>query len=240
MMATPTTFERQELKYSITHTQRLLLEQLLRRYMQPDSFGRSTIHNVYYDTPDKRLIRRSLEKPVYKEKLRVRSYGTADMDSTVYVELKKKFRGVVYKRRTAMTEDAAKLWLDLNAPAPENTQIIREISHFKAVYYPLLPSVHLSYQREAFFGQEDGEFRMTFDDSIVWRNYDLSLTKGAYGQQLLAPGVQLLEVKAAYGIPLWLARFFSEQHIFKTTFSKYGSAYAALCQLQTNGGFLSA
>lgn len=226
-MGTPTTFQRKEVKYMITYRQRARLQRLMEEHMTPDSFGKSTIMNIYYDTENRQLIRHSMEKPIYKEKLRVRSYGTATPDSTVFVELKKKYKGIVYKRRVSMSQREAKLWLERGAQAPKDSQIVKEIDYFKQIY-PLEAAMFLSYQREAYFGKEDSDFRMTFDDAIFWRDYDICLCKGAYGRVLLPPHTQLLEVKAALGMPLWLADFFSENGIYKTSFSKYGNAYTAL------------
>lgn len=226
-MGTPTTFQRKEVKYMITYRQRARLQRLMEEHMTPDSFGKSTIMNIYYDTENRQLIRHSMEKPIYKEKLRVRSYGTATPDSTVFVELKKKYKGIVYKRRVSMSQREAKLWLERGAQAPKDSQIVKEIDYFKQIY-PLEAAMFLSYQREAYFGREDSDFRMTFDDAIFWRDYDICLCKGAYGRALLPPHTQLLEVKAALGMPLWLADFFSENGIYKTSFSKYGNAYTAL------------
>ncbi|WP_352399783.1 polyphosphate polymerase domain-containing protein [Anaerotignum sp.] len=235
-MSTPTTFERKEVKYFISYQQRGELSALIERYMSPDTFGKSTIMNIYYDTDDKQFIRHSMEKPVYKEKLRVRSYGTPTPDSTVFVELKKKYKGIVYKRRVSMSQSDAKLWLEKDAVPPQDTQIIREIDYFTHTN-AIKPSVLLSYQREAFFGKEDFDFRMTFDDAILWRDYDICLCKGAYGSELLPKGMQLLEVKAALGIPLWLSKFFSDNSIFKTSYSKYGNAYVAMTQRERRDKF---
>lgn len=226
-MATPTTFERQELKYLMTAGQYERLRELMEDYMKPDSFGRSTIHNIYYDTPDSLLVRRSLEKPLYKEKLRVRSYGCAALDGTVYVELKKKFRGIVYKRRVAATQTQARHWLDNGLRPRSGTQIVREIDYFRKLYQPLLPAMLLTYEREAFFGRNDSCFRMTFDGNILWRDCDITLSAPPGGDSLLAPDARLLEVKAPEGLPLWLTRFLSREEIFKASFSKYGNAYLA-------------
>lgn len=239
-MGTPTTFERQELKYRITYGQRKALNALMQDHMKADCFGRSTIHNIYYDTPDFHLIRHSLEKPIYKEKLRVRSYGPAKPEGTVYVELKKKYNGIVYKRRVAVTQSLSCQWLNQGRPPQQSSQIIREVDYFRKRFTPLTPAVLLTYEREAFFGRENPEFRMTFDDRILWRDEDISLCAGAYGAQLLLPGTQLLEVKSPFGMPLWLTRFFSENSIFKTSFSKYGAAYLQLQGKEEIGGILSA
>ena len=101
------TFERRELKYRITDAQRAALEAAFGTQMIPDEHGESTICNIYYDTADYRLIRASLEKPAYKEKLRLRSYGVTEPGGEVFLELKKKYKGIVYKRRITLPEDAA-------------------------------------------------------------------------------------------------------------------------------------
>lgn len=219
------TFERYELKYLISTKEYKELKALLGQYMNEDFYGKSSISNVYFDTPDKLLIRRSLESPCYKEKLRVRSYGIAQNDSSVYIELKKKYKGVVYKRRIELNECVAADYL-LRGIQPANTsQISREIDYFVQLYQTIEPAVFLSYQREAFIGREDSGFRMTFDQNILARDHDMDLTTGAYGHTILPRGQILLEVKTALGLPRWLLDFFSENNIYKTSFSKYGKAY---------------
>lgn len=218
-------FKRYELKYLITKDEERALFEIMNGYMTPDKFGKSTISNIYFDTPDKLLIRRSSEKPCYKEKLRVRSYGVAKENSTVFVELKKKYDGIVYKRRMDMTEKAATDYLTHHIPLAEPTQISKEIDYFLDFYGDIKPSVFLSYEREAFFSKTDGNFRMTFDENILMRDYDIALTAGIYGESILPRGMVLLEVKTALRLPKWLLDFLSENKIYKTSFSKYGSAY---------------
>lgn len=229
-------FKRYEIKYFITKEQKQQLCSAMEEYMEPDRFARSTIRNIYFDTPDKLLIRRSLEKPVYKEKLRVRSYGPATSGSQVFIELKKKFDGVVYKRRVSMSEEEAMNYLCKNRLPEKTTQITKEINYFTAFYKDINPAVFLSYEREAFYSKTDADFRMTFDENILWRDYDMALTQGIYGDALLDKNLSLLEVKTALGIPLWLTRFFSENHIYRTSFSKYGSAYRTMLQSKMLGG----
>lgn len=229
-------FKRYELKYLITKEQRGKIETAMKEYMQPDKFGNSTICNIYFDTPDNLLVRRSNEKPVYKEKLRVRSYGVAAPGSTVFIELKKKYNGVVYKRRIEASEQASVYYLCERIPLLHPTQITREIDYFYEVYGEIRPSVFLSYERSAFYSRTDSDFRMTFDENILFRNYDLSLTKGSYGEPLLQNHMVLLEVKTALGIPIWLTHILSEHHIYKTSFSKYGSAYKIMLMSNETGG----
>ena len=218
-------FKRYELKYLITQSQKQELITLMKEYMEPDKFGNSVISNIYYDTPDKRFIRNSIEKPTYKEKLRVRSYGTPNPDSSVYIELKKKFKGVVYKRRFQLEENLVSPYLDNRVPLQESTQISREIDYLLKLHENLQPSVFISYSREAFYSSTDKNFRVTFDQNIIFRDYDLSLTSGVYGENILSNDLVVLEVKTVYGMPQWLLNFLTEHALYKTSFSKYGYAY---------------
>ena len=157
----------------------------------------------------------------------MRSYGTADKDTTVFVELKKKYESVVYKRRIAMTEDEAERYLLFHEKV-KDTQITREIDYCLKNYKKLAPAVMLSYEREAFYAKDDHEFRITFDQNILWRNYDLSLCKGIYGEAILDKNKVLMEVKTAGAIPLWMVHFLTENQIYKTSFSKYATAYRTI------------
>lgn len=222
------TFERRELKYRITDVQRAALEAAFGARMVPDEHGESTICNIYYDTADHRLIRASLEKPAYKEKLRLRSYGVTEPGGEVFLELKKKYKGIVYKRRITLPEDAAGEFIAGRAPLGEHGQIGREIEYFTAFYAPLLPAVHLSYERSAWFSREDHDLRITFDKSIRFRQEDVSLTLPAGGRRILPEGESLMEIKAAAALPLWLVSELDTLGIYQSTFSKYGEAYTAI------------
>ena len=222
------TFERRELKYRITDAQRAALEAAFGARMVPDEHGESTICNIYYDTADHRLIRASLEKPAYKEKLRLRSYGVTEPGGEVFLELKKKYKGIVYKRRITLPEDAAGEVIAGRAPLGEHGQIGREIEYFTAFYAPLPPAVHLSYERSAWFSREDRDLRITFDKNIRFRQEDVSLTLPAGGRRILPEGESLMEIKAAAALPLWLVSELDTLGIYQSTFSKYGEAYKAI------------
>ncbi len=228
-MGDQTIFKRTEMKYMLTREQQQLVMQAMEGHMVPDEYGRSTICSLYLDTPDHLLIRRSLEHPLYKEKLRLRSYGVADKDTKVFVELKKKYESVVYKRRVGMTEAQAEEYIR-SGTAGKDTQIIHEISYCLEHYEGLAPAMMLSYEREAFYDKEDKDFRMTFDDTILWRADHLSLCDGVFGTPILDENHVLMEVKAANAIPMWLVKTLSENHIYKTSFSKYGTAYRTMVQ----------
>ena len=224
-MAFQTVFKRYELKYMLSLAQKEQILAAMEPYMQLDRYGRTTIRNIYFDTDHYRLIRRSIEKPVYKEKLRIRSYTQATHASTVFVELKKKFEHVVYKRRLPLNEAQAMAWVGREAPCPIETQISREIDCFIDFYGQLHPAVYLSYEREAFYERSGGDFRVTFDDNIFCRQTDLSLCSPAYGTPILPEGQVLMELKCSGGLPLWMVHVLSRERIYKTSFSKYGTAY---------------
>ena len=227
-MVFQTVFKRYELKYMITLEQKDKILKAMSPHMELDKYGRSTIRNIYFDTDNYRLIRRSLEKPAYKEKLRIRSYAQASHDSTVFVELKKKYDKVVYKRRISLTEHEAMEWVCRGRACPQNTQISREIDYFIDFYGKLTPKVFLSYEREAFYDKNGGGFRVTFDDNILCRKTEVNLCEPAYGEEILPDGKILMELKCSGGIPLWMVEVLSREQIYKTSFSKYGTAYSSL------------
>ena len=224
-MAFQTIFRRYELKYMLTVQQKDIIQQAMEPYMALDKYGQSTIRNIYLDTDNFRLIRRSIEKPAYKEKLRIRSYAQADYSSTVFVELKKKYDGVVYKRRIGLPQQQALNWICQRTTCPADTQISREIDYFIDFYGNVKPTVFLSYEREAYYDRSGEDFRITFDDQILFRQTDLSLMSPVYGTPILPQGMVLMELKCSGGIPLWMVEVLSREKIYKTAFSKYGTAY---------------
>ena len=221
-------FKRYELKYLITPAQKEILLETMAPYMALDRYGRTTIRNIYFDTPDYRLIRRSIEKPVYKEKLRIRAYHQATPHSQVFVELKKKYDHVVYKRRLSLREDEALNWLAGNMHCADRGQISREIDYFLDFYQGLRPTVFLSYEREAYYCRAGSDFRVTFDENVLFRREDLSLEAEIGGTPILPEGKILMEIKCAGGIPLWMTGVLTRERIFRTSYSKYGTAYQTM------------
>lgn len=236
-MAYQAIFKRWEIKYMITREQKRQLLQVMEPYMALDGYGRTTIRNLYFDTDSYRLIRRSMEKPVYKEKLRVRSYRQAKPGSAVFVELKKKYNGVVYKRRMEMEERQALQWLCRDVREEPQGQIAREIDYFCSYYGALEPKVFLSYEREAYYCRSGGDFRVTFDDNILCRQEDMTLESGVWGSPLLEEDQVLMEVKTSVSIPLWMTEALTRLEIRKTSFSKYGKAYETMIFPQCKGDF---
>jgi len=233
-MAVQTVFKRYELKYLLTEAQKEAVTNAMGPHMKPDQYGKTTIRNLYYDTDTYLLIRRSIEKPAYKEKLRLRSYQKAGAEDTVFAELKKKYRDVVYKRRIALPNRKAMSWLSGETHCGLNTQIAKEIDYVMQLYGNLSPAVFLSYEREAYYAKDGSDFRVTFDDTILCRQEELSLTYEAYGTPILPEGKVLMEIKCSGGIPLWMTQVLSKEKIYKTSFSKYGTAYQRVIFPQTH------
>ncbi len=224
-MAYQKIFKRYELKYLLTREQRERILGQLQSYMQPDKYGLTTIRNLYFDTPSYRLIRRSIEKPVYKEKLRIRSYGAAKLQEPVFVELKKKYDHVVYKRRLEMTQEKALNWLAGDGFLIPDSQIGRELEYFRTYYGSLQPTVFLSYDRTAYYCKGENSLRITFDENIRCRQKDLTLSGTAEGKLIMPEDLCLMEVKTMGGMPLWLSALLTQEKLYKTSFSKYGTAY---------------
>lgn len=221
-----TCFERVEKKYFLTPKQYAAFRQSLAPYVCADAYGEYTICNLYYDTDDYKLIRASIEKPVYKEKLRVRSYGVPAADDAVFVELKKKFDGVVYKRRITSTSRTAETLLRGIRPAGTQSQIQKEIEYFQQFHHTQ-PKVFIAYDREAFQGIDNSALRITFDRNMRYRLDRLDLMAGDDGAPILQTDDILMEIKIPGACPLWLAHLLTEYGIYSTSFSKYGECYRA-------------
>ena len=223
-MAIQTVFERTEKKYIITLSQRKALLGMINEYIKPDEYGESTVCSLYFDTEDFRLIRRSMEKPAYKEKIRLRSYSTPKAGSKVFLELKKKYDGVVYKRRQTLEYLQAMRYI-LGREMPNDSQIMREIDWSMNYYKTISPKMFIAYDRTAFYSKTDHELRITFDRNVRFRTDNLDLAKGHYGERILDGGLCIMEIKALSAMPLWLTAALKELRIFPGTFSKYGTAY---------------
>ncbi len=212
-------FKRYEVKYLLTTTQYQNILNFLNDKIIKDTFYKTTIYNVYYDTPNYELIRKSIEKPVYKEKLRLRCYNVVDENVDVFLELKKKYDNVVYKRRIKLKLN------ELETMNVAKTQIKREIEYFNKFYYNLKPMMHLSYTRLAYVYSQNHNIRITFDTNIKWRNKNVNLYSRIEDEPLLPDDMVLMELKVPLAIPYELANFLSKEKIFKASFSKYGMAY---------------
>lgn len=219
-----TVMKRYELKYLLSGEQTDYLRERLRGHMEVDEFGRTSIASLYYDTPTFQLIRTSVEKPEFKEKIRLRSYGLATDESPVFLELKRKAYGIVYKRRVQTTIPLVHKFFAGEGDICAGGQINREITTFRDYYRTLVPACLIIYDRTAYF-EPGGDLRLTIDENPRYRAEDLTLKKSMEGISLLRPGWTVLEVKVQEAMPLWLTETLSTGKIYKGSFSKYGEAY---------------
>ncbi|MBQ6413408.1 MAG: polyphosphate polymerase domain-containing protein [Ruminococcus sp.] len=229
-------FQRVEKKYMLTREQYEYLINAISPYMAPDQYGETEIRNIYFDNADNELIETSLLKPTYKEKLRLRSYGVPKMDSTVFFEIKKKYRGIVYKRRISMKLKEAYAYID-GGKLPESIEgnIPTEIDYMMN-RYSLTPKAFISYKRVAWTCESDPDLRITFDRDITSRYDDTRLESTADGHKILPKDTVLMEIKIPGAMPLWLAHILSEKNIFPHSFSKFGTAHVQN-QIKIASGF---
>ena len=221
-------FKRYEKKYLITCEQSEAVRQVIKEHMVLDRYGEYSVSNLYFDTENWSVIRASIEKPAFKEKLRLRYYGaiTDIMTDTskLYLELKKKYRGVVYKRRIELAAAAYDGSNIRTIVSDTPSQIARELS-FYLQSNAVTERVYLAYQRTAFSGKKDAGLRITFDSEVRFRLDDLNFNCTKDGQRLIPSDNMLMEIKTLGGMPIWLAHTLSEVCAFPTTFSKVGMCY---------------
>lgn len=228
-------FNRYEHKYMLDRETFSKVINVMEQHMVMDRHNKGhkpyTIANIYFDTPDDYLIRTSLAKPEYKEKLRLRAYGVPNLDSKVYLEIKKKFKGIVNKRRTTLKLKEAYDFVESGkAPQPKkymNAQVLRELEYFLNIY-DLSPKLYLAYDRIAYYEKKNKDLRISFDMNIRSRRYDLALEDGDHGEMLLPNDVYLMEIKTSLAKPLWLTHMLAELHIRRNSFSKYGTEFKNL------------
>lgn len=238
------TFERKEKKY-------VLSEETLARFMQlvgdkfdDDQYAHSTISSLYYDTPQYSMINRSIEKPLYKEKLRIRCYDAPRDEAGVFVELKKKFKGIVYKRRIRMSIEGGQAYLEgtpyseasLFGSALESQKMdtikqqnIREIDACLDRHGKVDPAIMVVVERHSIRSTDGSKLRITFDRNARWRAHNLQFDTDYEGTPIFSNGEIIMEIKALGSYPLWLVRALNEIEAYPVSCSKVGLAYKALC-----------
>lgn len=224
-MKPQTFFKRHELKFVINNELKEIIINTINPYMEIDKYKKTTIKNIYFDTDDYLLIRRSIDKPIYKEKLRIRTYVNQLNENNTFVELKKKYNHVVYKRRLEINEKIAMDWLTGKIDCPYDTQVAKEIDYFYKLYKGLKPLVFLSYDREAYYEKNGGDLRITFDDNILFRDQNINLSEEPFVTAVLENNQVIMEIKTTSSLPIWIVDILSKHHIYKTSFSKYGTIY---------------
>ena len=180
-METITVMKRYEMKYILSKEQLFFLRQSLCGHMEVDQYGKTSIASIYYDTPDYRIIRASIEKPAFKEKIRLRSYGVAKNNDHVYLEIKRKMNGVVYKRRIETSEDTATLFLKNKIDTIGSNQISKELEYFRNFYGKLEPKIMIAYDRTS-YAEINGDIRLTIDENPRYRAFDLNLHTSMEGE----------------------------------------------------------
>ena len=219
-------FRRIEKKYIVTEEQYKKIKEKMKENMAEDQYGKSTICNIYFDTNQYDLISHSINKPYFKDKVRLRSYNIPNEDSKVYLEIKRKYDGVVGKRRIEMTLAEFKEYMENKDSLKSNNKQIKTELDYYFKFYNLKPAMYISYEREAYYQKDNSDFRLTFDSKILARNTEMSLEKGSYGKDILGDGKYIMEVKTLGAIPMWFVEILDECKVVPGSFSKYGEAYA--------------
>lgn len=214
-------FERVEEKYLLTKNKKEELLKKIKQYIKLDEFYKSEIHNIYYDTKNNDLIIHSLEKPIFKDKFRIRSYGIPKENDYVFLEMKTKYKGVVGKRRIKIKLKEIDDYLENNKET--DNEILKEIKYYYK-YYNLQKAIYIAYDRESYQGIEDNQLRITFDCNLRSRRNELNF-KEENTKKYFDEDYYIMEIKTLQAMPLWLARSLSELKIFPISFSKYGKIY---------------
>lgn len=219
-------FRRIEKKYILTRDQYLFLKEAIKEKLIEDEHGKSTICNIYFDTEQFDLIRHSTTKPIFKDKVRLRSYNIPTLESNIYLEIKRKYDGVVSKRRIVMILNEFYKYMNKEIKLEDN-QVKKELDYYFE-HYKLRPTMFLSYYRRAYYDKENRDFRLTFDSHILAREYDLEIEKGNYGNHILEKNKYIMEVKTLGAMPMWFVKLLNKLKICPCGFSKYGEAYSQL------------
>lgn len=220
-------FRRVEEKYLLTEDDYNNLMERISSYLEKDKFYESTISNIYFDNQNNDLIINSLDKPVYKEKIRLRSYSKRpDLDSFVFLEKKDKYEGIVGKRRIKMTLKEFYDYLN-NHKYDKSNQIMNEIDYY-INYYDLKPTIYIAYDRKSYIGKDNSNLRLTIDTNLRSRMSNLKLELGDSGKKYFKNKYYIMEIKTLGAMPLWLVRSLSELNIFPSSFSKYGKIYESI------------
>lgn len=220
-------FQRTEKKYLLTKEQADSLLFACREHTTQDVYGKYTICNIYFDTDDFSLIRYSLEKPAFKQKLRLRSYGIPTADQKVFLELKKKYKGVVYKRRIKQSYQDVTNYLNFGvipALSEEERRTMAEIDRFRKTNR-LRAKVYLAYDRIALVDKENENFRITMDSDLRSRFDRVSFEEGDFGDLYFEKDEKIMEIKIPDSVPIWFVRLLDELNIYPVSFSKYGRVY---------------
>lgn len=220
-------FQRKEKKYHLSYGKYNRLIKELDLHMTRDEYGLHTINSLYYDTVNYDLISLARRKPNYREKLRIRCYGTDYVNAPYFLEIKKKVNKVIYKRRVDMNFYQVNDFIN-HGLLPINNSFSDELTLMEVkriLDNNVFPSVMVIYDRIALFDNLDPNFRVTFDFNMRWRKDRLNFLHDDSGS-IIAPEVDvIMEVKILKSYPLWFSQLLSELKIFPQSFSKFGEVY---------------
>ena len=216
-------FERVETKYVLTKDEYENLMKKIHKHLNQDEYFKTTICNIYFDNDNYDLINKSLDKPLYKEKVRLRSYNIPKLSDYVFFEIKSKFKGVVYKRRSKIKLSEYYNYL-INHKYDSSNQIMKEIDYL-ITKYNLKPKLMLSYDRTSYYDKDNKNFRITFDQNIRSRDDELKLEYGDAGNLYFDKPMYIMELKSLGAMPIWFTKILSNLKIYPKSFSKYGSIY---------------
>ncbi len=210
-------FQRYEKKFHLhKETYQSMLEEL-HGHIVEDDYHSYTISNVYYDNEDNKIIRHSISKPVFKQKLRIRSYDNENL----FFEIKKKYRSQVFKRRVVIKADD---YYNNDFSKVADKQTLSEIEYF-IEYHKVFPKVALKYSRVAYKGIEDENLRITFDSQLKYSTTNLDIRQKDNTLKDELDGSYIMEIKVEGAVPVWLSMILDKLKIYSTPFSKYGYCY---------------
>jgi len=218
-------FKRMEQKYVLSRNQYVLLQELIKKRFDRDIYYKSKIYDLYFDNDNNDLIINSIDKPIYKEKIRLRSYNEVkNMDDVVYLEMKQKYKKIVYKRRVMMSFLEYNNYINNGIDLDNSEQILREIDYY-INYYKIKPCMFVGYDRLSYCSKEDKNLRVTFDTNLRYRLDKLDLCDSKDDKNYFENDTYIMEVKSINNLPFWFVEFLSENKIYPCSFSKVGSIY---------------
>ncbi len=215
-------FRRVEEKYLLTEEQKNRFFAKIKAYIEPDVYYESKILNIYFDNENRDVIVHSMEKPTFKEKIRLRSYGVPTLEDDVFLEIKDKVNNIVGKRRIKIK--LKDFYQYYEKGMMENHQIMKEIDYYFHFFH-LKPVYFVSYDRLSYRGIENPHLRITIDQNLRSRSHDLRLELGDEGTPYFEEKTYIMEIKVLDAMPLWLTKTLADYQIYPTSFSKVGSIY---------------
>ena len=206
---------------------------MLLEYMELDPYclngNEYRIYSIYYDTVNHDVIRQNSSKPVYKEKMRLRSYyDRKDPEDKIWMEIKKKSEKVGNKRRIKLKIKEVEPFVNEGILPQTKDYLSAQVAKELQYYFKMnkvAPALYVQYDRLALFGKEDKSFRMTFDRNVRTRRSNFQFGESDIDEPLLPDNTYIMEIKILGAMPLWLTALLSEHQLFSHGFSKYGVKY---------------